>query len=107
MSLAFLPSIALIHAESVESALDLMGNERFSMVILGGDLEGICSESLLASISSQDVSVPIVALTSADTRQDDPRLRLSFVKSRVTLDDVVQQCMRIIAEEHRTALIES
>ena len=107
MSLAFLPSIALVHADSVERALDLMGKERFSMVILGGDLEGICSESLLASISSRDVSVPIVALTSADTRQDDPRLRLSFVKSRVTLDDVVQQCMRIIAEEHRTALIES
>jgi PAS domain S-box-containing protein len=106
LAAAFAPAALVEHVDNDAAARALLATERFSLIILGGDVEdggeSVGGRALLNDITEQQggdsAGVPIVALTSAAGGQNDRRLRVVFAKSRAQLDDVARRCLAMITE---------
>lgn len=103
LAAAFGSGADVTHAADHTAAQEFLARDTFDLIILDRDIDTDVGADLLADCPLRQPWVPVVALTSAEHRQSDPRVQVTFIKSRVRLDDVARECLAMIAAQRLLA----
>ncbi|MBL4929498.1 CHASE domain-containing protein [Fuscibacter oryzae] len=103
LTAAFGSAADMVNTANGAAAQDILSRNSFDLIILDRGLSERDGSSLLEYLALWHPSTQVVALSSTEHFSSDPRLQMTFVKSRVRLDDMTRQCLALIAAQRRPA----
>ncbi len=102
LAMSFDQKAELIAAPDVKTARKLLASRHFDLVLLDWDLPDQNGLVLLDQLTAEAPSLPVVALTSNDKAQPDPRVAATLIKSRASFAQIVTECLSVIETSRST-----